>query len=60
MDEMMSLCKMLIIIQPIKIFIVVDKYDYQRQEAWDHYDESWDPYSRNQGQGQGYADHYYG
>ena len=51
-------CKMSIIIKATKLFIFIDKYDYQRQEAWDHYDESWDPYSRNQGQG--YADPYYG
>ena len=36
----------------------LEKYDYQAQESWDHYDEKWDPYSRQQGQG--YHDQYYG
>ena len=36
----------------------LDKYDYQQQEAWDHYDEKWDPYTRPQGQS--YPDQYYG
>ena len=35
----------------------LDKYDYQHQEAWDHYDEKWDPYHQRQ-QGQGYQDQY--